>query len=54
MEQADISPQQALDLLAQAASAFRGTLAEHQTLQNAVVVLNELVNPKEETSPKKK
>lgn len=41
----EMNPTQALELLAQAAIQFRGTLQEHQSLQEAVRVLNEVVNP---------
>ena len=41
----ELTPPQALELLAQAAIQFRGTLQEHQSLQDAVRVLNDVVNP---------
>lgn len=40
-----MTQEQALNLLAQAATQYKGTLEEHQTLQQAVKVLDELVNP---------
>jgi len=39
--------QKALNLVAQAVVQYKGTLAEHQSLQEALKVLNELVNPKD-------
>ena len=38
--------QKALNLVAQAVVQYKGTLQEHQALQEALKVLNELVNPK--------
>ena len=38
----------ALSLVTQAVVQYKGTLAEHQTLQQALKVLQDLVNPKKE------
>ncbi len=39
-----MNPQQALDVLAQAAAQFRGVLEDHQNLQNALITLKPLVD----------
>lgn len=44
----------ALNLLAQAASQYKGTLEEHQTLQSALQTLEVFINPPEEDKPEKK
>lgn len=36
-------PAQALEILSQASSQYRGSLAEHQTIQSALRVLSELI-----------
>lgn len=38
----------ALSLVSQTVAVYRGTLAEHQTLQQALKVLQDLVNPRKE------
>ena len=48
-----MTQEQALNLLAQAATQYKGTLEEHQTLQKAVNVLDELINPKVKPDKKK-
>lgn len=43
----ELSPAQALEILAQAAVSYRGTLEEHQSLQRAVQVIHAAITPEE-------
>lgn len=40
-----MNPQEALNLLNQVATIYKGTLQEHQSLQEAVKVLKEAIEP---------
>ena len=40
------TPEQALDLVAQACAAFQGNLQQHQSLQIALKVLKDAIRPK--------
>lgn len=45
-----MTPKEALENLARAAALYRGTLAEHQALQESLRVLSELIpQPQEES-----
>lgn len=55
----ELSPAQALEILAQAAVSYRGTLEEHQSLQRSVQVLHAAITveddvPTEEPKTKNK
>lgn len=39
----NITPEQAIEILAQIAAQFRGTLAEHNTIQEAISVIKQAV-----------
>lgn len=41
-----MTPQQALQNLAACAAMFKGTLADHQALQESLGVLDSIINPK--------
>ena len=40
-----MSNQQAYDLLAQVCALYKGTLAEHQALQTALMKIDKVINP---------
>lgn len=40
-----MTPKQALNLLSQVAAIYKGTLEEHQSLQEAVKVLTDYIGP---------
>ena len=44
MEQ-NLTPKQALEILAQAAAQFRGTRSEHELIDRAVRTLSQVVEP---------
>ena len=55
MDRPELSPEQALEVLAQAAIAYKGTFEEHQTLQQAVKTLHNFLQPAEaDEEPKQK
>jgi hypothetical protein len=41
----NLTPKQALEILAQAAAQFRGTRSEHELIEKAIRVLAPLVEP---------
>jgi len=41
-----MNPQEALGLLAQASATYKGTLADHQKIQQAIQVLEVAITPK--------
>lgn len=45
MEQNQLTPKQALEILAQAAAQFKGTRADHETIERAFRVIAPLVEP---------
>jgi hypothetical protein len=50
----EMTPQEALTLLAQVAALYKGNLQEHTALQEAVKTLNGVIQPKQtDTSDKK-
>lgn len=49
MEKQKMTPEEALNLLAQVASIYKGTLEEHTALQTAVQTISEIIKPVEKT-----
>lgn len=54
MSTEQLSPNDALEILAQAAVQYRGTLAEHESLQQAVRVLHGVIQQQSETAASEK
>jgi hypothetical protein len=44
-----MTPDQALHILAQASSEFKGTARDHETIGQAIKVIANLIRPKEES-----
>lgn len=47
MKEQTMTPEEALNLLAQVASIYKGTLEEHTALQSAIRTINQIIKPTE-------
>jgi len=43
-EQKELSVEQAFNMIAEISTQYKGTLQDHQAIQNALKVLNEVIN----------